>query len=98
MSRIGCHPDVFGISELHDAAHVFFPLQRPPDVGMGGKFDSHGDGLPADLIEGVGESFELIVARTAGRTLPHIDLVMAAATRLEKIAGEGYVIANGLRD
>ena len=60
--------------------------------------DAHRDGLPADLVQGVGEPLELIVARTAGRTLPHVDLPMVAAERLKKITGERHVIGNGLGD
>ena len=98
MSGVGRHPDIFGIGELHGPAHVFFPFHGPPDMGMRRQPDSHGNRLPADLVEGVGESLELIVARTAGRTLAHVDLPVVAAERLEKIAGEGHMIGNGFGD
>jgi len=67
-------------------------------MGMRRQSDSHGNRLPADLVEGVGESLELIVARTAGWTLAHIDLPMVAAERPEKITGEGHMIGNGFGD
>src|SRR5712692_8331978 len=67
-------------------------------MGMRRQPDSHDNRLPADLVERVGESLELIVARTAGRTPAHIDLPMAAAERLEKITGEGHMIGNGSWD
>ena len=70
----------------------------PPDMGMRRQSDSHCNRLPADLVEGVGKSLELIVARTAGRTLAHVDLPMVAAERLEKITGEGDMIGNGFGD
>jgi hypothetical protein len=67
-------------------------------MGMRRQSDSHGNRLPADLVEGVGESFELVVARTAGRAAPHVDLPVVAAERLEKITGEGHVIGDGFGD
>src|SRR5260370_12631969 len=98
MSRVGRHPDIFGISDIHGPAHVFFPFQGPPDMGMRRQSDSHGNRLPADLVEGVGESLELIVARTAGRTLAHVDLPMVAAERLAKISGDEHTIGTGSRN
>jgi hypothetical protein len=67
-------------------------------MGMRGQLDSHGNGLPSDLVKSVGESLELIVARTARRTLAHVDLVMAAAARLEEITGKGHMIGDGFGD
>ena len=67
-------------------------------MGMRRQSDPHGNRLPADLVEGVGESLELIVARTTGRTLAHVDFPMVASERLEKITGEGHMIGNGLGD
>jgi len=64
-------------------------------MGMRCQSDFHGNRLPADLVEGVGESLELIVARTAGRTLSHVDFHVAGE-RLEKITGERHMIGNGL--
>jgi len=59
------------------------------------QFDSHVNGLPADLVKSVSESLELIVARTASRTLAHIDLIVAAPERLKKVTRESDVIGNG---
>ena len=62
------------------------------------KPDSHGNGLPADFVKGVGEPLELIVARTAGGPLAHVDLPVIGAERLKKIAREGHMIGNGFGD
>jgi len=98
MSGVGRHPDIFGIGEFHGPAHVFLAFERAPYMGMRRKFDSHGDGLPADLVEGVGEPLELIVTRTAGRTPAHVHLIVAAAAGLKEIANEGHVVGNGFGD
>ena len=67
-------------------------------MGMRRQSDAHGDRLPADLVERVGEPLELLVARAAGRTRAHVDLPMVAAERLQEIAGEGHMIGNGFGD
>src|SRR4051812_18707108 len=57
--------------------------------------DSHGNRLPAELVESVGESLKLFVAWTARRTLAHIDLPMVGAEGLQKITGECHMIRHG---
>src|SRR5580658_7946265 len=98
MSGIGRHPDIFGIGERHHPADVLLSFHGPPDMWMRRQPDPHFDRLPADLVEGVGQSLELIVARTAGRALVHIDLPMVAAVRMEKITDEGHMVSNGFGD
>ena len=98
VSGVGRHPDILGIGELHDPAHVFFPFHWPPDMRMRRQPDSHGNGLPADLVERVGEPLQLIVARAAGRAPPHVDLPMVAAQRLQKVSREGHMIGDGFGD
>src|SRR5215831_9309298 len=95
MARVGCHPDIFRIGQLHRSTYICFPLQGPPDVWMRRQSDSHRNRFPADFVESVGESLELIVARTARRAAPHIDLPMVAPKRLQKVTGEGHMIGNG---
>ena len=70
----------------------------PQICGCGASFDAHRDGLPADLVEGVGEALELLVTRAAGRALAHVDLIVAAAAGLEEIASEGDMIGDSFRD
>jgi len=60
--------------------------------------DPHGNRLPADLVEGVGESLELIVAWATWRPGTHVALPDIDAKRLEKITRECDVIGDGFRD
>ena len=98
MAGIGGHPDIFGIGMVHHPAHVFFPLQRSPDMGMRRQAHAHGDGLGAQFVQGVGQALELLLAGAAGRARAHVDLPVIAAQGLQEIAAEGDVIGHGLGD
>src|ERR1043166_7089380 len=98
MSGVGGHPDVFGIGEFHDSADVFLPFHGSPDMRMRRQPYPHLNRLLADFVERVRKPLELIIARTAWRTLAHIDLPMVAVERMEKITSEGHMIGDGFRD
>src|SRR6266508_6784298 len=98
MPGVGCEPDIFRLGELHHPAHVAFALHWPPDMRMRRQLDPHGQCVPADLAERVGESLELIVTGTAERPGAHIAFPMRRTERLAKIARECYMIRNGFRD
>src|SRR5260370_41700178 len=82
MSGVGRHPDIFRIGPFDGPAHVFFALHRSPDMGMWRQSDSHFNRLPANRVEGVCKSLQLLFARTAGRALAHIHFPMVATERL----------------
>ena len=101
--RVRCPVSVVSQTYLGSVSSITRRTSRsrsmgPQIWGCGASLDPHGNRLPADLVEGVGESLQLIVARTAGRPRAHIALPMVAAERLEKIARERHMIGNGLRD
>ena len=82
---VGGQPHVLRIGQLHHAAHFALALDRTPDVRMRRHPDAHRNRLPADLVQRVGEPLELIVARAAGGTLPHVALPQRRAERLQKV-------------
>ena len=54
--------------------------------------------LPPSLVQRVGQALELLVAGPALRALPHVDLPMVAAQRLQEVAAEGDMVGDGLGD
>src|SRR5687768_10559822 len=97
MAGVCSKPYIFGIGELHHAAHFVLALDGAPDMWMRRHANTHGNRLTPDLIERVGEPLELIVAGPTGGTLPHIAFPERRFERLQKVAREGDVIRNRFR-
>ena len=68
-----------------------------PDVRVRRKADAHGNRLPPDLVQRVGQPLELIVAGAARRPLPHVALPERRLERLKEVARERHVIGDRLR-
>src|SRR5262249_11285876 len=98
MTGVGRQPDVLRIGQFHHPSHVALALHGSPDMRMRSQPDSHCNRVPADLVERVGESLQLIVARPARRPVAHVALPDIDAERLEKIARERDVIGDRLRN
>ncbi len=86
--------DVGGVGQFEQPPDLVRPLDRPPDVRVGGQADAEVGRAPPQLVERPGDRPQVGLARAARWPRPEVDLKVLATEDGQEVAGEGQVIVD----